>query len=113
MIEKETRIKEDCPQKNGKGLTRIFAIVAGILTSFILLQNLILPMVHQATTSETSAIAAKVEVNTNRITALEATMTDVKESLKRIENKVDLARIAADRTTALLAAPLATAPAKR
>ena len=105
MIEKETRIKEDCPPRVNKSWTKILAGIAAVSTLLLILQNLVIPMVHQATTQENAAIAAKVEVNGNRITALEAIVPDIKERLARIENKIDQAKIALDETKALASAP--------
>lgn len=101
MIEKETRVKEDCPSKNGKGLSRIVAIIAAVASAILILQNVVVPLVSTAATAAAAATAAKVEINGNRITALEAIVPDIKERLTRIELKLDQAKIALDESKIL------------
>lgn len=101
MIEKETRTREDCPPKNGKSLSKLFAIIAAIATALVILQNVVVPLVSTATSSATATLTAKVETHGNRLTALETLMPEIKERLARIETKLDQAKVALDESKAL------------
>jgi len=72
--------------------TYLVQAVAFIATMIVIAQNIVVPMVHKATIAETTAISAKVGLDSERITALETSMGDIKGSLSRIET-VALPRI--------------------